>query len=144
VIRLTAVGFARGAPRFRRCYRRDSPATSAGLSQGALPHAQQCLTLYREHDLAIDCYERAIRLFQDIGDRDSEGIVRDHLGDARAGAGDPRRAAEAWRRAADLLDHLGSPGAAAVRLSSKHPACRCAVEAYAIAIMDVGRGPFHV
>ena len=59
------------------------------------------------YDSAIDCYERAVDAFDELGNRYQLADTLDSLGDTYAAAGEPDRARAAWRRAATMLDELG-------------------------------------
>jgi tetratricopeptide (TPR) repeat protein len=77
-----------------------------------------------EHREAIDCYQQAITLFRDIGDRHAEAITLDHLGDTQDAAGDAAKAADTWRQALDILEQLDHPDAEELRGKLGEPARR--------------------
>lgn len=72
------------------------------------------------HGEAAACYERALALWHDLGDRYQMGMTLLRLGDARRGGGERDAARAAWRRAVDILDALRHPEAAAVRAKLIH------------------------
>jgi tetratricopeptide (TPR) repeat protein len=65
---------------------------------------------------ALHCFGQALVLLRDYGDRYNEARVLIHAGDANQGAGDGPAAQKAWRCAVAVLDDLGSPEAAEVRV----------------------------
>lgn len=74
-----------------------------------------------QHDQARDCYQHALPMFHDLGDRFEEADVLTHLGDSCRAAGDVEAAADAWRRALAILDDLGHPDAVDVRVRLTTP-----------------------
>jgi tetratricopeptide (TPR) repeat protein len=64
------------------------------------------------HGEAIRCYEQAIHLFGELGDRYEMADTLVNLGDTYAAADDPDRAGVAWQRAVVMLEELGVPTAA--------------------------------
>ncbi len=68
-----------------------------------------------EHDQAIDCYEHALNLARDYGDRIQQAEALTHLGDTHQSAGDPDLARAAWQHAVDILNELDHPDAGQVR-----------------------------
>ena len=75
---------------------------------------------YTEHQLgnfaaATDCYERALGLCRQRGNRADEATFLIHLGDALLALGESAHAGESWRQAAAILEKLGHPNAAKVR-----------------------------
>jgi DNA-binding SARP family transcriptional activator/tetratricopeptide (TPR) repeat protein len=69
-----------------------------------------------DHERAVAAYRRALELYRAAGDLLNEAEIREHLGDAYAAAGAPASAALQWRQALALLERLGHPGAAALRV----------------------------
>jgi tetratricopeptide (TPR) repeat protein len=72
---------------------------------------------YHAGDLAeaAACYQRALSIFQAVGDRWGEADTLTNLGDIRRAAGDLPQAREAWQQAHDILDDLHHPDAAKLR-----------------------------
>jgi tetratricopeptide (TPR) repeat protein len=63
------------------------------------------------HTQATTCYQRALALFRDLGDRHLEAAVLTRLGDTHHASGDPAAARTAWTHALDILtdlDHLSA------------------------------------
>jgi len=96
----------------------------------SLGYIHQHLDRYHQ---AVTCYRTAIELYRQLGDRYDEATSLDHLGQTHFEAGRPDRAARRWRQALAILDDIGHPGAAAVRVSldrcTVRPAARTAVAA---------------
>jgi tetratricopeptide (TPR) repeat protein len=67
------------------------------------------------HARAADCYERAVALFREQGDRYNEATVLIRLGECRDDAGHREPARDEWRRALAILDEIGHPNADDVR-----------------------------
>jgi predicted negative regulator of RcsB-dependent stress response len=63
----------------------------------------------------VTCYERALGLFRDVGDRYHETVVLTSLGDARHAAGDHQAARHAWQQALTILEDLRHPDTDKVR-----------------------------
>src|ERR1035438_657917 len=61
------------------------------------------------------CYQRALGLFQEFGDRYAQATVLTHLGDAQHAAGQTQAARRAWDEAVAILDALHHPDAGKVR-----------------------------
>jgi DNA-binding SARP family transcriptional activator/tetratricopeptide (TPR) repeat protein len=74
-----------------------------------------------DHERAVDAYGRALDLYRAAGDLLNEAEIREHLGDAHAAAGAPAAAALQWRQALALLEKLGHPGAATLRVKLRSP-----------------------
>ena len=75
---------------------------------------------YAEHHLgnlaeAAACYQRALSLYRESGDRFREADTLTHLGDTRHAAGDLAQAREAWQQALAILEDLQHPDAGQVR-----------------------------
>ena len=64
---------------------------------------------------AASCFEEAVRLFGQFGDRCGQAWALAHLGDARFAVGCPETAREAWQQALAVLDDLRHPDAEPVR-----------------------------
>jgi tetratricopeptide (TPR) repeat protein len=67
------------------------------------------------HADAITCYQRAIDLLRDLGDRTSLAETLTRLGDAHEAAGDATTACTTWQLALDIFDELGHPDAVQLR-----------------------------
>jgi DNA-binding SARP family transcriptional activator len=76
---------------------------------GYLHHQRQ------HYPAAIDCYERALVLQAEMGDKYEESMVLTHLGDTYRAMDSSEQAMHAWKRALDILDDLGHPDADKVR-----------------------------
>jgi tetratricopeptide (TPR) repeat protein len=68
-----------------------------------------------DHPTAIACYNEALGLFRDLGDRYSEAQTLARLGDTHAAADNPDDARAAWLQAAMILDDIDHPDAKEVR-----------------------------
>ena len=66
------------------------------------------------HAEAAECYQDALVLYRDLGDRYNEADTLSHLGDTHLPAGDGAVARAAWHRALAILSDLGHPDAADV------------------------------
>lgn len=69
---------------------------------------------YAEHALgnftgAVACYQRAIGIFRELGDRYHEANTLGHLGDTHHAAGELPRAQQAWQQAIATLEGLSHP-----------------------------------
>jgi tetratricopeptide (TPR) repeat protein len=62
------------------------------------------------HEQATICYQRALDLLGELGDRYCEAQTLNRLGDTREIAHDLNGARLAWQHAVDILDQLGYPG----------------------------------
>jgi tetratricopeptide (TPR) repeat protein len=62
------------------------------------------LRLFEE---AITCFQQGLAIFQEVGDRDSEGRILGNLGIAYSGLRQPGRAAGCWREAAAAMRDAG-------------------------------------
>lgn len=67
----------------------------------------------RRHAEARPCHERALEIFDELGDRHGSALAVRRLAGAERNAGRPAAAIALSRRAYDLLTELGDPGAAA-------------------------------
>jgi len=98
-----------------------SVALTAELSGQSSDEAHAWDSLgYIEHHLgnlaeAARCYQRALSIFREFGDRYYEAMILMHLGDTRRAAGELLPGREAWRQALDILDELDHPDAGQVR-----------------------------
>jgi hypothetical protein len=61
------------------------------------------------------CYQQALTLFRDLGDRYDEAATLTNLGDTHHAAGNPDAARDAWQHALTILDDLDHPDADQVR-----------------------------
>jgi len=68
-----------------------------------------------DHAAAVACYQRALGLFREFGDRYCQATVLAHLGDTRRAAGQNELARGAWHEAVAILDALHHPYAGTVR-----------------------------
>ncbi len=64
---------------------------------------------------AIDCFQKSVNLYREIGNRYHEALGLQRLGDAYLEAGDLGSARDAWRRALEILTEVGHPSAGEVR-----------------------------
>ena len=62
--------------------------------------------------MATACYQQALRLYRESGDRYNEADTLQSLGDTYLAAGDPESATRAWQNALTILDELDLPKAA--------------------------------
>ena len=62
-----------------------------------------------------DCYQNALSLFRELGDRFNEAEILTHLGDARHAAHHHQQARESWHQALEILDDLHHRDADQVR-----------------------------
>jgi tetratricopeptide (TPR) repeat protein len=75
---------------------------------------------YAHHNLghhaeAAGCYQRAIALRRQLGDRHDEADTLTRLGDTQEAAGERDAARTAWQQALDILTDLDLPDANTVR-----------------------------
>lgn len=61
---------------------------------------------------AAACYQRALSLHREAGDRFTEAEALAHLGETRQAAGEVTQAREAWRQALAIFDDLRNRDAA--------------------------------
>jgi tetratricopeptide (TPR) repeat protein len=121
---LNALGYGHamlGDPQRARAFCRRALALNQelGLHRGEEAHAWDSLG-YVEHQLghhrdAADCYQSALSLFRELGDRFNEAEILTHLGDALHAAGDQQEARAAWQQALVILDDLHHPDADQIR-----------------------------
>ena len=121
---LNALGYGHamlGDPQRARPFCRQALALNQelGLHRGETAHAWDSLG-YVENQLghhrdAVECYQSALRLFRDLGDRFNEAEILTHLGDALHLAGDQQEAGAAWKQALVILDDLHHPDAEQIR-----------------------------
>src|SRR6185312_15072926 len=64
---------------------------------------------------AASCFQEAVRLFGQFGDRWGRAWALAHLGDARFAVGSPMMARQAWQQALAVLEDLRHPDAEPVR-----------------------------
>jgi tetratricopeptide (TPR) repeat protein len=64
---------------------------------------------------AIQCYEAALAVAQQIGDQHMEGTILTNLGQAYRDKGDVSRARECWTQALAILEAIEDPNAEEVR-----------------------------
>ena len=67
------------------------------------------------HTQAITCYQHAVTLYRDLGDRHEEATTLTNLGDTHHTTGNPHAARDAWQHALTILDDLHHPDAEDVR-----------------------------
>lgn len=90
-------------------------------SRGRLPRAGRISTVHRRSTYspttreAAACYQRALGIFQTVGDRWGAADTLTNLGDICRAAGELLHAREAWQQALGILDDLQHPDAAEVR-----------------------------
>jgi len=65
----------------------------------------------RHYDEAIACYDQALALWRDLGDRYEVATTSIRLGNTRHAAGEPHSARTLWQQAKAILDDLGHPQA---------------------------------
>ncbi|HZN77935.1 MAG TPA: hypothetical protein VFC00_40510, partial [Micromonosporaceae bacterium] len=77
-----------------------------------------------QHEEAASCFDKARKLFHDVGDRYQTAAVGVHIGDNELAMGHVAAARDAWRAALTTLEELEHPDAEAVRakLDEHHPA----------------------
>ena len=69
---------------------------------------------HRDED-ATACYQHALNIFCDLGNRSDQAETLTRLGDAREAAADPAGARDAWRQAENILADLHHPDADVLR-----------------------------
>ncbi|GIH11041.1 SARP family transcriptional regulator [Rhizocola hellebori] len=69
------------------------------------------------HTEAVRCFQHAVDLYGEIGDRHLEGLVLAHLAEAQQAAGALRQARASWRRALAILTELDPPAAEQARIA---------------------------
>src|SRR5262249_33428136 len=67
------------------------------------------------HTQALTCYQHALTLYRDLGDRYEEATTLTNLGDTHHAAGNPNAARTAWQQALTILDDLDHSNADTVR-----------------------------
>ena len=85
-----------------------------------LNEAHSCDSLgYAEHHLGnfgqAACYEPALSIFRELGDRIEEARTLSNLGDTHQAAGQLAAARQAWRQALAIFDDLDDADADTVR-----------------------------
>ena len=68
-----------------------------------------------QHPQAKDCYQQALDLYRETGDRLGAAQTLNRLGDTHQASGDPAAARLAWKNALTILDDLNHQDTAAVR-----------------------------
>lgn len=68
-----------------------------------------------QFEAAVDCFQHALGLYSNLGDRSGLADTLVHLGDAQQSAGDSDGAARSWRQALTILEELDHPDARQVR-----------------------------
>ena len=74
-----------------------------------------------QHQQAATCYQHALTMFQNVGDRFNEAKTLAHLGDVHHALGRIDAAGDAWRCALAILDGLGHGDADQVRARLSPP-----------------------
>lgn len=69
----------------------------------------------RQHAEASACYERALSLYREFGDRFYEAEALTHLGETRHALGELAQAQDAWQQALAVVEDLRHPGAGQIR-----------------------------
>jgi len=64
---------------------------------------------------AAACYQQALSLFTELGNRYNQAETLDRLGDTRHAAGDHAQVREAWLQALAIFDDLNFPGTDRIR-----------------------------
>ena len=72
-----------------------------------------------EHEAAVVSYREALHNFTATGDSVSEAAVLTHLGESHLALGNLDAVATSWHHALEILDELGHPDAASVRVKLK-------------------------
>src|SRR6266567_1979047 len=90
----------------------DAHGPAATSSWDSLGYAYYQLGDYVQ---AASCFQEAVRLFGEFGDRHGQASALAHLGDARFAAGYLKAAREAWQQALYILDDLRHSDAEPVR-----------------------------
>ena len=73
------------------------------------------------YDQAVTCYEQALDLMRDLGDRYSQATTLTDLGGTHHTAGNLAAARGAWQQALTILEELDHPDAEAVRAKLHQP-----------------------
>jgi hypothetical protein len=63
----------------------------------------------------VECYNRALERFREVGYKTEEAEVLTHLGETLYVLGDVEHCREAWSQAADIFDEIERPESAALR-----------------------------
>lgn len=88
----------------------------ADISAAALDSLGYALRQLGHHKPVVACLERAIRLWEATGQRYYTAAALIHLGDTHDTLGDTTAAQKAWHQALAILDELGHPDAARLRV----------------------------
>jgi tetratricopeptide (TPR) repeat protein len=67
------------------------------------------------HEFAVECYQRALELYQETGDRYYQAEILSHLGDAHDSASDRDSARETWVQALAIMEELGRHDTESIR-----------------------------
>jgi len=70
---------------------------------------------FGHHAQAVDCYQHAVTLYHNLGNRYSEATTLTRLGDTHYAAGQPDAACATWTDALSILADLDHPDTEAVR-----------------------------
>jgi tetratricopeptide (TPR) repeat protein len=84
----------------------------AAADWDSLGYAHHHLGEYAE---SAACYQRALGLYREIGDRWGQAETLGHIGDTRQAAGHPNEARVAWEEALAILDDFRHPDAGQIR-----------------------------
>jgi tetratricopeptide (TPR) repeat protein len=68
-----------------------------------------------DHAESIACYERALDLYREVGDRWGQAETLGHTGDVHHAAGHRQQARRAWEEALAILEDLRHPDAGQIR-----------------------------
>jgi tetratricopeptide (TPR) repeat protein len=74
-----------------------------------------------DHQQAVICYQRALGLFNVLGDRYSEARTLTRLGDVHLSAGDSGATHRAWAQALRILEEIDHADASRVRAKLTQP-----------------------
>ncbi len=64
---------------------------------------------------AIDCYQQALAIRREVGDRYGEAVTLNNLGETLQGTNEGEAAQACWRQALAILEELGAPEVEEVR-----------------------------
>jgi len=74
-----------------------------------------------EYDRAVACYERAVGIYRELGDRCYEALTMSKLGDTHHAIGDTATGRGFWRQALVVLDEIGHYEADGIRAKLDGP-----------------------